>query len=234
MRVASYNVHSCVGTDGREDAARVAQVIRELRCDAVGLQEVNTRDGPGHASLQLDYLADATGMHGVPGLTLLRHDGHFGNALLTRYPVRSVARHDFSFRRREPRGALDVTLAVGAHTVRLIVTHLGLRAAERRHQVRALMRVLESADPDHPVVVLADLNEWLPFSRPLRWMHAALGAPPAVRTFPARLPLLALDRVWARPKPALAAFTAHRSPLARRASDHLPVKALIRFAHPIR
>ena len=47
------------------------------------------------------------------------------------------------------------------------------------------------------------------------------------RSFPSRWPLFALDRVWARPRPALLALKAHRSALAERASDHLPVKAIV-------
>jgi endonuclease/exonuclease/phosphatase family metal-dependent hydrolase len=77
------------------------------------------------------------------------------------------------------------------------------------------------------VVVLGDINEWLPLSRPLRWLNALLGHSPRERTFPSRWPLFALDRVWVRPRHALLAFGAHHSPLAVQASDHLPVKAII-------
>jgi endonuclease/exonuclease/phosphatase family metal-dependent hydrolase len=77
------------------------------------------------------------------------------------------------------------------------------------------------------VVVLGDINEWLPLSRPLRWLNELLGHSPRERTFPSRWPLFALDRVWVRPRHALLAFGAHRSPLAVQASDHLPVKAII-------
>src|SRR4029077_1557958 len=77
------------------------------------------------------------------------------------------------------------------------------------------------------LVVLGDINEWLPLGRPLRWLHGLLGRSPAERSFPARWQLFAPDRVWVRPRHALLAFGAHRSPLATLASDHLPVKALI-------
>src|SRR5262249_15595263 len=75
--------------------------------------------------------------------------------------------------------------------------------------------------------VLGDINEWLPLGRPLRWLNGLLGHSPAERTFPSRWPLFALDRVWVRPRHALLACSAHRSPLAAFASDHLPVKAII-------
>lgn len=227
LRVASYNVHGCVGSDGREDAWRIARVIEETGCDTVGLQEVNTRSAGHHASMQLDYLADATGMEPIPGLTILRHDGHFGNALLTTRRVLAVRRHEFTYSGREPRNALDVDLDVCGTTVRVIVTHLGLAPVERRYQVKKLLELVRATPIDEHLMVLGDINEWLPLGRPLRWMHALFGRSPAERSFPARWPLFALDRVWVRPRHALLAFGAHRSALAQEASDHLPVKAIV-------
>ena len=68
-------------------------------------------------------------------------------------------------------------------------------------------------------------TDWL--SRPLRWFNRILGRSVVERSFPSRWPLLALDRVWVRPRPALLALKAHRSRMAERASDHLPVKAIV-------
>lgn len=225
--VASYNIHQCVGLDGRRDAGRIATVIRELDCDAIGLQEVDSSAGAHAESKQLDYLARATGMDALAGPTILRHDGDYGNALLTRRPVLAVRRHDISFASREPRGALDVDLEVEGHTVRVIVTHLGLRAAERRYQVKLLLRLLHPMAPGQLVVALGDINEWLPVGRPLRWLHGSLGCPPSQRTFPTRFPLFALDRVWVRPRAALLDVRAHAGTLARLASDHYPLRAVI-------
>jgi len=218
LRIASYNVHGCIGTDGRKDASRIAAVIRELECDTVGLQEVDYR---------LDYIAGRLGMQAVPGLTLVRHDGHFGNALLTRRKVLEVRRLELGYGRREPRNALDVDLDVSGQRLRVIVTHLGLFAAERRWQVKKLLDLLRHTPAHERVIVLGDINEWLPLSRPVRWMNSLLGRSVAERSFPSRWPLLALDRVWVRPRPALLALKAHRSPLATVASDHLPVKAIV-------
>lgn len=230
LRIASYNIHRCIGNDHRLDAGRVARVIGELGCDIIGLQEVDSRSGEAHDSIQLDYLAESTGMQAVAGHTIVRHEGHFGNALLTRRPVLAVRRHDLSYGRREPRGAIEVDLDIDGRVIRVIVTHLGLRPAERRFQVRKMLEVLQEAPPDRMVVVLGDINEWLPSGRPLRWLHDLLGETPAERSFPARLPMFALDRVWVRPEQALLAFGTHRSALARQASDHLPIKAIVAAA----
>jgi len=218
LRVASYNVHGCRGSDGRKDAARIAAVIEETGCDTVGLQESDYR---------LDFIAGRTGMQAIPGLTLLRHDGPYGNALLTRRKVLAVRRLGFTYSGREPRNALDVDLEVGGETVRVIVTHLGLWPAERRFQVKQLLNVLRKTPVSERVMVLGDINEWLPLGRPLRWLNGLFGHSIVERTFPSRWPILALDRVWVRPRHSLLALKAHRSPLAQLASDHLPVKALV-------
>ena len=82
----------------------------------------------------------------------------------------------------------------------------------------------------NPVMIaLGDINEWLPIGRPLRWLHGLLGAPPSQRTFPTWLPLLALDRVWVRPRSSLADLRTHTGSPARVASDHYPLKAVIAF-----
>lgn len=218
LRVASYNVHACTGSDGRKDAARIAAVIEEMGCDTVGLQESDYR---------LDYIAQRTGMQPIPGLTLLRHDGPYGNALLTRRKVLAVRRLGFTWSGREPRNALDVDLEVGGETVRVIVTHLGLWPAERRFQVKQILELLNQTPVSERVVVLGDINEWLPLGRPLRWLNGLFGHSIVERSFPSRWPLLALDRAWVRPRHSLLALKAHRSPLAQLASDHLPVKALV-------
>jgi len=218
LRIASYNVHGCRGTDGKKDAQRIVQVIEELGCDTIGLQEVDYR---------LDYIAQKLGMQAIPGLTLARHDGPFGNALLTRRKVLDVRRVGFTYSRREPRNALDVDLEVNGETVRVIVTHLGLWPAERRYQVKKILELVRATPSYERVIVLGDINEWLPLGRPLRWMNALFGRCPAERSFPSRWPVVALDRVWVRPRHALLALKAHRTPLAALASDHLPVKAII-------
>ena len=231
VRIGSYNVHRCIGGDGRCDPERVARVIREIDCDPLGLQEVDNSPGPTPASLQLDFLARATGMAAIAGLRIVRHMGHYGNALLTRHRVLAVRRHDLSFSWREPRGALDVELDIAGAVTRFIVTHLGLTPGERRHQMRRILSIVAQGSAALPVVLLGDLNEWLPLGRPLRWLHACFGRPPAVRSFPALWPLLALDRIWVRPRDTLLSVRAHRSAAARLASDHLPVTAEVALAN---
>ena len=110
---------------------------------------------------------------------------------------------DLTVYRREPRGALDVDLDVDGAVVRVIVTHLGLLPGERRTQVRRLLDVLGRQPQPTSSILLGDINEWFAIGRPLRWLHARLGRTAAVPTFPAALPVFALDRIWVHPRPAL-------------------------------
>jgi endonuclease/exonuclease/phosphatase family metal-dependent hydrolase len=74
---------------------------------------------------------------------------------------------------------------------------------------------------------MGDLNEWFPPGRPARWLHRHFGWGPAPPTFPSTFPLFALDRILVRPPAALVELRVLRSPQARIASDHLPLRATI-------
>jgi endonuclease/exonuclease/phosphatase family metal-dependent hydrolase len=223
ITVATYNVHRCIGRDGREDPARIAEVLRALDADAVALQELRWR--PEQALHVLADLAARLGYTPLAGPTLLRPDGHYGNALLTRLPVEDQRLEDLSVPGREPRGALAAVLGTGAGPVTLIATHLGLAFGERRRQMRRLLALVRKSSK--PVVLLGDLNEWLLWGRPLRWLRAHFGRTPAPATYPARCPFLALDRIWVEPAAALERIEVHQAPPAGTASDHLPLRATL-------
>lgn len=221
LAVATYNVHRCVGRDGKRDPERILAVLRELDADVMALQELEWE-----ADTALDLLAEFArrlDCTGIAGPTLLERSGHYGNALLTRLPVRDLRRVDLSIPGREPRGALDVVLAAPRGRLRVIATHLGLAPGERRHQVRRILALIAPVKPE-AVVLMGDLNEWFLWGRTLRWLRAHFGRAPAPATFPARFPILALDRIWVEPRVLRRALHAHATALAREASDHLPVR----------
>jgi endonuclease/exonuclease/phosphatase family metal-dependent hydrolase len=232
--VLSYNIHECVGSDRQRNPARIAEVINRSEAQIIGLQEVHS-DASGAEELhQMNYLAAATGLQAIPGPAVERRNGHYGNVLLTSYKVLAVHNLNLSYPGREPRGAIDAELEIGGAIVRVIVTHLGLRAPERRFQVRKLLLAL-SEPRAATVIILSDFNEWLPTGRSLRWIHTRLGKTALVRTFPAAFPLFALDRIWVSPAAALVKVSRVRTPLTRIASDHLPLKGVIQspaFAPP--
>lgn len=228
IAIGSYNVHSCVGLDRRCEPARIAAVLRELDCDIYALQEVDNEPDDEDDSKQLESLASALDMAAVPGLRIVRHSGQYGNAILTHLPVLSVHRLDLSYPWFEPRGALDVQLDLGGRALRVIATHLGLSRAERRAQWRRLLLAVATAPPSLPTILVGDMNEWFPWSMTLRDVHRILGRPSAAPAeFPTFAPFLALTRLWVRPANALVSIGVHRSPTARQASDHLPLKAIV-------
>lgn len=234
IAIGSYNIHSCIGLDRRRSPRRIAGVLEELDCDIYALQEVDNEPGEDDDSQQLEYLSEAMDMAAIPGLRIVRHSGEYGNALLTRFPVLSVHRHDLSYGKwLEPRGALDVELDVDGRALRVIATHLGLSRSERRFQWRQLLGAIAASPPDHPTVVLGDMNEWFPHAGTLRDAHKILGQALAPAEFPSFWPFLALTRIWVQPAQAIVSVKVHRTPLARWASDHLPLRAEIdveRFA----
>ncbi len=221
VRVATWNIHGGVGNDRRYDPARIIAVLRGVRCDIVALQEVASLALHGEFLRQLH---DALGLHVVTGRTLTRRNAEFGNALLSRFPVVRNQSIELTVGHHEPRNAIDAWLDVDGREVRVVATHLGLRPAERREQVRRILDAL-AAGPRSVTVLMGDLNEWYLWGRPLRWLHARFASTAAPPTFPARRPVLALDRIWAYPSERLTRVATHRSVLARVASDHLPLLA---------
>ncbi|MGQ0811899.1 MAG: endonuclease/exonuclease/phosphatase family protein [Nitrospiraceae bacterium] len=223
IRLATYNIHHCTGWDGRDDPQRIFRVLQELDADVIALQEVSSHEQRGLELLQ--WLAEETKLRAVAGPTLIRQTGQYGNAILTRYEILKTRRLDLSLPHREPRGAIDVDMSCGGTELQLIVTHLGLLPAERRIQTQ---RLLERVNNQH-CILMGDLNEWFLWGRTLRWIHGIFGHTPAPPTFPAFCPFFALDRIWIRPRAALIDLSVHKTPLASRASDHLPLRAEIEY-----
>ncbi len=221
IRVATYNIHGCVGGDRRHDPDRVIAVLKEIDADIFGLQEVGGRFVGGME--QFDYIAEHLHLSGVRGPNLIRRKAEFGNALFVRGRVLHADLITLTVSRFESRGAIDATVEIDGISIRVIATHLGLRRRERRRQIARLAERLEGRH--HPfTIVLGDFNI---FGRE-RKVLTHLGAPPMLarlRTFPARRPILALDRAWTIPNDRLIATRVHRTPLARQASDHLPLVA---------
>lgn len=222
LRIATYNIHRCVGTDGAFRPDRVREVLRTIDASVIALQEVES--GAAHANLP-EYLAQAGPWTVVEGVTLERPGSRYGNALLTSLPIVGQERLDLAVEGREPRGALDLELRHAGGCLRVIATHLGLRPAERRAQARKLLDWigLPAPDRDTTTVLMGDMNEWFLWGRPLRWLRGHFGPTPAPATFPSRWPLLALDRIWAHPGHRLLRTETLDTPLARHASDHRPL-----------
>ena len=155
FRVVSYNVHSCVGTDGVFAPARIADILGALHADFIALQEVEEREYRGMPVSR--FLAESVGLCRAGFTTHKRAGIDYGNVLLSR--VRPVQRacHDIAVPRREPRGVIEAEFDLPGAMVRVIATHFGLSGRERRAQLDKLLPLL--ADTCHSItVVCADFN----------------------------------------------------------------------------
>lgn len=220
LRIVSYNVHACVGRDGRFMPERIANVMESLGADFYALQEVEDRPYAGTTVSR--FLCSRLDMQAYRGVTLRRQDADYGNLLLTRHAAQSVTLHDISVRGGEPRGCIEADFNIGRRRLRLFATHFGLRAGERLEQVRQLAPFLERDDADLRVLA-GDINEWRPVGRVLRKLHRIFTPAPRRHTFPSYLPAVALDRVYVSPMAAMTNLSAASTGECRVASDHLPL-----------
>ena len=228
MRVATYNIHGCVGLDRRRKPERIAEVIKSLEADIVGLQEVEGRQSRSKVD-QARHLAGKLGLNLVEGPLLLEGKGGYGNALLTRYPVLDVHRRIFQRPGSQTRGLIDAVLdAPKLGPLRVIVTHLEVRDHRiRSTQLREIKHLIDDGAPG-PAVLLGDLNEWWHRRLALKALDCTIHFLHSPATFPARLPLLRLDRIAVRGLQSTDHDNRARrveSRLTRLASDHLPLVA---------
>jgi endonuclease/exonuclease/phosphatase family metal-dependent hydrolase len=236
VRILSWNVHAAVGSDGRHDPERIARVIEEARADVAGLQEVWAPAAPG-APDPAERLARLTGLASAFGPTLERRGGAYGNAILARHAIEATRSYDLSVRGREPRGCLRADVAAGATRIHFFAVHLGLHWRERRRQAGQLLSadILRDTALSHPLVLVGDFNAWSSRSAVPRWLRrqltdCAVAAGDLAPTFPSAFPLLRLDRAYVDGAFEVAAVEVIRTPLARRASDHLPLAVELTLA----
>jgi endonuclease/exonuclease/phosphatase family metal-dependent hydrolase len=228
LRIGTWNVHRWTGTDGWRDPLRIVAAIRAMRIDLIALQEV---DPPcERAGGIAGWLEERTGCTAIVGPTLTDPRGDYGNVLLSRLPVLAVRRHDLSVApsaAHEPRGAVDVDIAWGGRSLRVMATHLGLRKRERDLQWSRLRGILEQSRCAVDVL-LGDLNEWRPLWPRLGGLRRDYHWAPSRRTFPATCPVLSLDRALLARRWRVVSVRAVRDGGVSEASDHLPLRLTLR------
>lgn len=240
MRVLTYNIHDGIGLDGQFSLERLARVIQTWEADLVGLQEVPRYVRNAAHLDSMRALAEMTGLFGtfgasytvltfppvVAGAARAREWPGFGNALLSRYPIRWAEVHPLAYFEYEGsywerRSVLEARVVAPDGDLTVFVTHFGLNAAERAEQARELARRVAAVTG--PVVVMGDFND-LPDTLPIRELEQVLEQvrPPApLLTFPADAPDRQLDYLFVRGLRTETGPTVVPS----HASDHLPVWA---------
>ena len=206
IRVLTYNIHHGEGRDERIDLPRIAAVIKRARPDLVALQEVDVKTKRSGGVDQAAELARLTGMHVAFGRAIDHEGGQYGNAILSRWPLREAKTHALPHRpEREARCVVVAAARPGGGLPDLLLasTHLqnGRKAvADRTAQTRRINELLAGRGP-LPVVLAGDLNT-IPGSPTMKllaeqWENAAGASPPA--TCPADAPRWPIDHVLLHP-----------------------------------
>src|SRR5688500_185391 len=159
VRIATYNIHRCRGLDRRTDPARIARVSKESDADIIAMQEV-IGAGPAGTVDQAQEIGALTGMGWVmaPARELRGHI--FGNVVMSRFPMRSHAQRDLTWRVCEHRNVQRVDLDLDGRILHLFNVHLGTALMERRYQAGQLAAYVHHKRAPGPKVVVGDFNEW--------------------------------------------------------------------------
>jgi len=235
-RILTYNVHRCLGSDGRLSPERIAEVIASAAPDIVALQELDVGRPRTGGVDQAGKIAEALGMtlHFHAAVQVMEEK--FGDAILTANPCRLIKtghlRGKSLIPNRQARGALWAEVDIEGEKLQVINTHIGVTARERIAQVNTLIGPEWLAHPDFrdPALLAGDLNA-LPLGRTCKLLATQLGGREtaaaldgSLATFPSRMPVLSIDHVLASPSVQIVAAEVIRTPLARLASDHLPLQ----------
>ena len=236
FRITTYNIHKCRGLDRRVRPRRIVEVLKETESDIIALQEVVGMDERELERNQVRSIAEELGFDYRIGENRRVHGGAYGNAVLTRLPIVTQHNHDITQRKKEPRGCLEVILALegqqpSAHHLRIYNVHLGTGFFERRYQATRLIQVLgDHSDQATPRLLLGDFNEWpRGLVSSLLGKHFNTAEPPRrlgrAWSYPGILPLAHVDHIYYDSPLEVKKVAVHRSRLALIASDHLPIVA---------
>jgi endonuclease/exonuclease/phosphatase family metal-dependent hydrolase len=225
LKVATYNIRKCMGTDRKRDPDRVIDVLNEIDADIIALQEADRRFGDRKSSISADLLASKTDWHAAQLDIRPLSIGWHGNAILLRNGIKLRSAHPLDLPMLEPRGAVMVEIERNGTPLRVIGVHLDLSGLWRRKQVRWLLAFLD-AQPRHlPTIIMGDFNQWSDrgaLSEFAFHHHRILKTP---NSFHTTRPIAQLDRIIVSHDIQVDDCGAHISPLSQRASDHLPIWA---------
>jgi endonuclease/exonuclease/phosphatase family metal-dependent hydrolase len=235
LRVMTYNVHSCVGMDGKISTRRIAKIIAQYDPDIVALQELDVGRSRTQAVDQAHEIARELEMefHFHPALQI--QEELYGDALLSRYPMRLVRSGDLpgppNRPRLETRGALWVEIDVDGHKVQILNTHIGVRPVEQRYQIEALLGSQWLSHPEcrGPVILCGDFNAnpnhktCRRITQILNDAQDKLDNHTPQRTWFGRLPVGRIDHIFVAKEIEVQACLVPRTTLTRIGSDHLPL-----------
>jgi endonuclease/exonuclease/phosphatase family metal-dependent hydrolase len=241
LRVMTYNVHSCLGMDGKISPHRIARVIERFDPDIVALQEIDLGRARTRGHDQAKMIAEELGMQASFCPTVVRGNELYGHALLSRLPVEvhctGLLCGGPTAPNREPRGALLVKIQIEHDHLYFLNTHFGLGRFERASQVADLLgeKWLGAIELDEPLIVCGDFN-MVPGSLPYRALASRLHDVQLARsdfrplkTFAALFPFSRIDHIFVSMHFEVQKIQVPQNHLTRVASDHLPLIADLTF-----
>ena len=242
LLIATYNIHKCIGgVDRRYDPARVRDAVAPLAPDILLLQEVDEGARRSLRHRQVDVLGELFGLpHRAffPNVAV-RGGGHYGNAVLSRFPISAADNIDVSLPGTKRRSVLQARIRVhgpGAgrspRTLHVFNLHLGLAHGLRVAQLRRFLasRAFRQLHRRTPVVLAGDFNDARARLGGLLLAPEGFRGPARrLRTFPAVAPVRRLDAIYVRGDAQLMSVQRSDLPAARWASDHRPLLAEIRL-----
>jgi endonuclease/exonuclease/phosphatase family metal-dependent hydrolase len=228
----TYNVHRCLGVDGRLDVARIAEVIAADEPDIVALQELDVGRARTRGIDQAHEIAERLGMRSRFHPALNVEGELYGDAILTALPERLKKAGPLPgyppLPQLEPRGAVWAAIDMDGTELQVVNTHLGLLAREQASQVEALLGPGWLRGAGEAVILLGDFNATsgsTPYRRIVEHLLDAQKRLPgrSLPTFPSMFPMLRIDHIFVGRAVAVRRIWTSSSPLARTASDHLPL-----------
>ncbi len=239
LHVLSYNIHKgMTAGNARLVLSDMRNSLRSLPIDIVFLQEVvggektdETTSDPAITSSQFEYLADSIWSHFSYGKNSVSSKGHFGNAILSKFPIRSFSNADISTNRFEKRGMLyaEIELPESNDILHCFNVHLNLVHRGRAHQTKKICELIKSKVASNDKIILAgDFNDWpsrlsilieneIAAHESFKCLHGSYAT-----TYPSYFPILKLDRIYARNLRCHSAILLNGKKWAK-LSDHLPL-----------
>lgn len=237
FRIATYNIHKCVGLDRKFLPERIAEVLSEIDADIIALQEVLCHTDSQQREHQAEFIAQKLNMSFSFGKNHHIKRGLYGNAVLSRFDIEDSENFDITVKKREPRGCLRTKINLNrAEPLEFFNLHLGTSFFERRKQVYKLLatHVLDNKKFTGNRIIAGDFNEWTNgiTTKLFKAKFQTVGAKPHLgrkKTYPGILPILHLDHIYYDSDYKLINAFLHRSRRALIASDHLPIVAEFAF-----
>lgn len=242
ITIATYNIHKGMSAlNLKVQLTQMATALQQLSPDILFLQEVQGKNSKRAESIpdfpqrpHYQELSEHMAYHISYGRNAQYKYRDHGNAILSKFPITTVHNLDISVNSREQRGMLhcEIQLPHWSEPLVCLCAHLNLLEPDRKKQYQTILTYIETEiNPESPLILAGDFNDWRKRSHDnlglkLDMTDAFYHYPKAPKTFPARLPLLSLDRIFTRHLKILQAKPLKGLPW-QKLSDHLPLYAIV-------